>query len=136
MAHDFKSFPELTNNQMQFYYWDSPHKQITEGFMARVERVKDGDTIDVSWSERDFIFPIRMADIGAPELKEIGGIESRDWLKNRIEGKEVYVRIDPYNRVGKWGRLLGTIELGGINIGLESVLMGHSVKLGEGIQWD
>ena len=45
MPHDFKLFPELTNSQMQIYYWDSPHKQITKNFMAKVLRVKDGDTI-------------------------------------------------------------------------------------------
>ena len=133
--HDFERYPELTKTQMQFYYWASPHKQILESFVAEVIRVKDGDTIDVRWCERDFDFPVRFLDIGAPELKEIGGRESQEWLKNRIEGKEVYVRIDQNNRVGKWGRLLGTIELGGININLESVMMGHAIKLGEGIQW-
>jgi len=47
MAHDFKKFPELTNNQMQIYYFESPHKQITEDFKARVVDVHDGDTIKV-----------------------------------------------------------------------------------------
>ena len=36
MVHDFKAFPELTNSQMDLYYWDSPHKQITDDFDAVV----------------------------------------------------------------------------------------------------
>ena len=33
MPHDFINYPELTNNQMNFYYFESPHKQITENFI-------------------------------------------------------------------------------------------------------
>lgn len=130
MVHNFKDFPELTNNQMTIYYFESPHKQITDDFTARVVKVTDGDTIKVEWRDRDFNFPIRFANIAAPESKEAGGIESRDWLANRILGKEVEVVIDNKNRVGKWGRLLGLIMEGGQDIGEESIFMGHSVEWG------
>jgi len=73
MAHDFKRFPELTNRQMNLYYFESPHKQITQDFVAKVVKVTDGDTIRVKWEDRDFDFPIRFIDIAAPELDEIGG---------------------------------------------------------------
>ena len=56
MAHDFKRYPELTNAQMGLYYFDSPHQQIAEDFWAKVIRVKDGDTIQVSCNFRDFDF--------------------------------------------------------------------------------
>ena len=62
MAHDFKLFPELTNRQMQEYYFQSPHKQITENFAAKVVKVTDGDTIRVEVDFRDFDFPIRIAE--------------------------------------------------------------------------
>ena len=51
MAHDFKNFPELTNRQMQVYYFESPHKQVTEDFRGRVIKVTDGDTIRVEWED-------------------------------------------------------------------------------------
>ena len=120
--HDFKRFPELTNSQMDFYYFDSPHKQITENFMAKVVKVTDGDTIRVEWEERDFTFPIRFIDTDAPELPTRAGIKSQRWLEKNILGKKVEILIDPTNRVEKWGRLLGEILYQGININKQSIL--------------
>ncbi len=125
MAHDFKRFPELTNFQMDIYYWISPHRQITEGFTARVVRVKDGDTVQVTTDFRDFDFPVRLFQIDAPELKE-GGLESKEWLRKRIEGEEVYIQIDPKHRVGKFGRLIGDIMFGGQSMSAESLNQGMS----------
>jgi endonuclease YncB( thermonuclease family) len=125
--HDFKRFPELAGEDLDLYYWDSPHRQIFENFHAKVVDVHDGDTIKVLWSERDFAFPIRFNNTAAPELNEKGGIESRNWLRNQLLGKEVEVIIDLNNRVEKWGRLLGQINVGGFDIGEISALEGHSV---------
>ena len=124
MPHDFNAFPELRNSQMQFYYFDSPHKQITEDFVADVINVHDGDTITVRWRERDFDFPIRFGDTAAPELNEPGGHEAQSWLENRILGKEVTIIIDPDNRVEKWGRLLGEVLQGGQDVGQEEIMLG------------
>lgn len=126
MAHDFKNFPELTNGQLQFYYWESPHKQIMEDFTAEVVGVHDGDTIKVRWSERIFDFPVRFSNIAAAELDEIGGKEAQEWMEKRIMGKIIDIKINPKNRVEKWGRLLGAIEEGGMDVGLESVMMGFA----------
>ena len=128
MAHDFKRFPELTNSQMQFYYFESPHRQIQEGFIANVVKVTDGDTIRVKWSERDFDFPIRFSNIAAPELDEIGGVKSQKWLEKQILGEEVYIKVNPHNRVEKWGRLLGEIISMGTNINQLSMDSGYSVE--------
>ena len=127
--HDFNKFPELTNSQMQFYYMESPHRQITEGFVARVDKVTDGDTIRVDWAERDFTFPIRFAYINAPEMSE-GGLESKEWLKDIIEGKEVYIKINPSNRVGKFGRIIGEVFQGGISMNEELLRSGRAVRFG------
>ena len=127
MDHDFKAFPELTNNQMQTDYFNSPHKQIFEDFSAEVVKVHDGDTITLRWSERDFDFPIRFANIAAPELKEDGGPESQEWLESMLLGKEIDIKINPDNRVEKWGRLLGNVVIGGIDIGEMSVMNNKSV---------
>lgn len=127
MAHDFKAFPELTNNQMQIYYFESPHKQITESFEAKVVKVTDGDTVRVKWRERDFDFPVRFINTAAPELDEGGGPESQSWLESRILGEMVQVVINPRERVGKWGRILGIIFFGGMDINQESINTGHAV---------
>lgn len=123
MAHDFKNFPELSNSQMEMYYFQSPHIQITADFRAKVEKVVDGDTIRVSCDFRDFTFPIRFLDTNAPEMNE-GGEESKSWLKNQIEKEEVEILIDKTNRVGKYGRLLGIIFHNGLNINEQSIRAG------------
>ena len=121
--HDFKNFPELTNRQMEIFYFDSPHKQITEDFRARVVKVIDGDTIRVKWEERSFNFPIRLANLAAPEMKEAGGLESQKWLAEKILGKDVDIVLSP-ERVEKWGRLLAYVIDGGINMSEESRMFG------------
>ena len=124
MAHDFKRFPELTNSQMEIYYFESPHKQITESFSARCVKVHDGDTITVQWRERDFLFPIRFANTAAPELNEDGGHSAQQWLEQRILDKDVEIIVNPHNRVEKWGRLLGKVIQGGQDVGDEEIMLG------------
>ncbi|MHA1353756.1 MAG: thermonuclease family protein [Candidatus Heimdallarchaeota archaeon] len=128
--HDFNKFPELTNSQMQIYYFDSPHKQITENFQAEVVKIIDGDTIRVRWSERDFDFPIRLSKIQAPEMNEKGGKEARNWLEKRLSGAKVEI-IPDKQRVGRRGRILGEIIHQGININEELLNIGHAVLFSE-----
>lgn len=130
MAHDFKKFPELTNAQMQVYYFESPHKQITEDFRAHVEKVHDGDTITVTCDFRDFKFPIRLAKINAPELNEPEGRNSKYWLKDQIEGQDVDVLINKKNRVGKYGRLIGIILFNGSNLNDEALTLRTAAAFG------
>ena len=132
VEHDFEKFPELTNNQMSLFYFESPHKQIFENFTADVVKVTDGDTIRVRWQERDFDFPIRIAHIQAPELNE-GGRESGDWLRDKILNEEVEIIIDRNNRVGKFGRIIGQVFHGGFDVGAESLSTGHSVPFGQDV---
>ena len=126
MVHDFKLWPELTNSQMQFYYFDSPHKQMVEDFTAKVVKVTDGDTIRVVIAERNFSFPIRFAKIAAPELDEDGGNRSQSWLESQILGEEVDVKLSK-SRVEKWGRLLAEVFFLGINMGQMSIDNGLSI---------
>ena len=131
--HNFKLFPELTNSQMQFYYFDSPHRQITEDFEGKVVDVHDGDTIKVKWSERKKPVVIRFIDIAAPELNEEGGRESQSWLENMIMNEEVRVLIQPKLRVGKWGRIIGRIIHMGQDINKMSMEQGFSVPFQKGM---
>ena len=124
--HNFKEFPELTNNQMQFYYFISPHRQITESFDCRVSRVIDGDTIAVSWTGRDFDTTVRLSGMNAPELKTKGGKESKSWLESQIKDEDVRIIIDPEERVGKFGRILGQVIQQGINMNETSMRLGFS----------
>mgnify|MGYP001592965776 CR=1 FL=1 len=126
-GHDFKNFPELTNEQMDIYYFQSPHKQILNNFRATVVKVHDGDTISVRWHERDFAFPVRFLNIAAPELNESGGEDSQSWLEAQLLNEEVDILIDPDNRVEKWGRLLGKVLSRGMDMGELSTLAGKSV---------
>jgi len=123
-THDFKKFPELTNTQMQEWYFLSPHKQINEDFVARVIKVHDGDTITLNWAERDFNFPIRFINIAAPELNEIGGKEAQSWLESQILKQEVEIKINNANRVDKWGRLLGNVLFNGLDLGETEIHLG------------
>ena len=127
MAHNFKQFPELTNSQMQIYYFQSPHKQITESFIGKVVKVTDGDTIRVLWAERDFNFPVRMAEIAAPELDEQGGLDSQKFMSNEILGEEVEI-IPTKARVEKWGRLLANVMFLGMDMSRLSIDAGHAVS--------
>ena len=124
--HDFKRFPELTNSQMQFYYWDSPHRQITEDFWGKVVKITDGDTIHVKWSEREKPIVVRFIDTDAPELDEAGGKESQSWLEKQIMGEYVQIQIEPKLRVGKWGRIIGRIIHMGMDINRMSMDMGFA----------
>lgn len=116
--HDWIKYPELTNSQMKHLQYESPHPQIEDDFDAKVIRVVDGDTIILRTSFRDFEFPLRILDINAPEMNEGGG-EAKRWLKKRIENQEVKIIIEPKQRVGKYGRLLGRILHSGSDIGNE-----------------
>lgn len=134
MAHDFKKFPELTNSQMQIYYFESPHKQITETFSGEVVRVIDGDTIKVKWEEREKPVIVRFIDTAAPELDERGGKESKAWLERQILNEEVMILIKPKLRVGKWGRIIGRIIHFGMDINRMSIETGHAVPFAERVQ--
>ncbi len=129
-THDFKRFPELTNGQMTEFYFMSPHKQITEDFRAKIVKVTDGDTVRVSWNQRDFTFPIRISDLESPELDEKGGEESQSWLESQIMDKEVDIILHP-SRVEKWGRLLADIFHRGFLVSEESIRNFHGVPWSE-----
>ncbi len=112
---DFKRFPELRDNQVGTLYFASPHKQIFEGFRAKVVKVVDGDTVRLLWDQRDFDFPMRLSYIDAPEGKE--GEEAKSWLEDQVLDQEVDIEINRNNRVGKFGRLIGRILHNGLDMG-------------------
>ena len=129
MAHDFKKFPELTNRQMELYYFNSPHIQLFNNFTAKVVRVIDGDTISLEIELRDFNFPLRFSNLAAPETKEAGGLESKRFMEEQILNQDVDIELSK-QRVEKWGRLLGKVFHMGMDMGELSQQNGH------GLSWD
>jgi len=126
--HDFKNFPELTNAQLEQLRLISPHPQITEDFQATVTAVHDGDTVTLQTNFRDFTFPLRLSLVDSPELNTgTPGQEARNFLAGFVEGENVTIKINPLNRVGKFGRLLGDIITGGISMSDLMVSSGHAV---------
>ena len=119
---DFKKYPELRNNELEEFQFDSPHPQITEDFRATVVKVHDGDTVTLRVDFRDFNFPLRLVGIDAPEMNA-GGEVARDWLKGRILNEEVDIILNP-KRVEKWGRLLGSIIHRGMDVKEEMMWLG------------
>ena len=130
--HDFKAFPELTNSQLQNYGFGSPHVQLTEDFEAEVVRVHDGDTMTLRTESRDFDFPVRLANVDTPELNAgQAGIDARDFVKSMVEGEMVTVKINRFNRVGKYGRLIGDIHFAGMSLSDALIRMGYGVPFSE-----
>ncbi len=129
VEHDYKKYPELTNRQIDEFGFESPHKQITEDFAATVAKVHDGDTVTLDTDFRDFQFPLRLINIDAPEMSE-GGEEARDWLRGQVLGQDVDVKINRFKRVGKYGRLLGRLVSGGLDMGEAQLRLGFSQLFG------
>jgi micrococcal nuclease len=84
-------------------------------YKANVIKVYDGDTITVDidlgigiWLRKQ---SIRLYGIDAPEVRgaeKIEGKKSRDWLREKILGKEIILKTIK-DKTGKYGRLLGEI---------------------------
>lgn len=135
--HDFRRYPELTNNEIQEIGFLSPHEQIMEDFQAHVVRVHDGDTVTLRCDFRDFDFPLRFASIDAPELSTgVPGLEARDFLRFLLENEDVEVRIDYFNRVDKYGRLLGEVMIGGQVASDIMVQLGYATPYTQRLQTD
>jgi len=130
-THNYVKYPELTNKQLEEYGMLSPHPQIVHDFVAKVEKVVDGDTIRLSTEGRDFVFPLRFLNINAKEMSEGGG-EAKEWLRNLIEDTEVTIIINRKNRVGKYGRLLGVVMSLGMDVGQMMMSIGLAVPFGQG----
>ena len=76
---------------------------------AFAQHVIDGDTFDLDDGRR-----VRMLGIDAPEAgfrdksPEPFSVEATDWLRDRIEGREVALRID-YPKTDRYGRTLAWV---------------------------
>lgn len=102
-------------------------------YRAVVRSVYDGDTIRVDWDLGASIWmrnePIRLYGIDAPELRgeeREAGLAARDWLRERIDGKEIVMRTIK-DAKGKYGRYLAVVFREGEDINAALVAAGHAV---------
>jgi micrococcal nuclease len=94
-----------------------------EYYVRKVEKVVDGDTIDVLIDLGfDILFQsrVRLAGIDTPEsrtkdLKEKAlGLESKEYLSKHIkDAKSVVIKTEKMNSTEKFGRILGWIYVNG-----------------------
>jgi len=125
--HDFHKYPELTNSELEVIGLTSPHVQIERDFKAVVVKVIDGDTVKLRTDFRDFDFNLRFLEIDAPELSTgAPGEEAKEYLTELVFDKEVEVKVNRFNRVDKFGRLLGSIVTDGIVVNEAMIHMGHA----------
>lgn len=89
---------------------------------GRVVGVSDGDTVTVLTAEHHQ-FKIRLSGIDAPEKKQPFGARSRETLSRQIFGQAVTVE---WFKTDRYGRILGKIEIDGIDANLEQVREGSA----------
>ena len=105
--------------------------------VVRVDKVLDGDTIDVTIDLGFDLYKkerVRIAGVDTPEKrtrnleeKELG-IDATNWLKKELEDvlagdDELIVRTELHGGVGKYGRLLGWLYVGDEQVSLNEQMI-------------
>jgi micrococcal nuclease len=80
-----------------------------------VTHVRDGDTIEVGK------IPIRLNGVSAPELKEPLGPQSKEFMRDLVDGKSVHCEL---TGAKTYDRLVGTCYLDGQDIGVAVIAAG------------
>ena len=111
--------------------------------MTEINRVVDGDTIDVTIDLGFDLFKkerVRVAGVDTPEKrtrnleeKELG-IHATNWLKKQLEdavngNDELTIRTELKGGVGKYGRLLGWLYIGDEEVSINEQM------IAEGYAW-
>jgi micrococcal nuclease len=111
-----------------------------EYYVRKVEKVVDGDTIDVLIDLGfDILFQsrVRLAGIDTPEsrtkdLKEKAlGLESKEYLSKHIkDAKSVVIKTEKMNSTEKFGRILGWIYINGDTVSLNDMMINDGYAWG------
>ena len=94
----------------------------TNSVSGRVVSVADGDTITII-GDGNAQYKIRLNAIDAPEKSQAFGQKSKQQLSNYVFGKDVTVT---WKSKDKYGRVLGTVFVGGKDINLQMVRDGYA----------
>ena len=93
-----------------------------EGVLAgKVTRVVDGDTLDVLLSSGRI--RVRLHGVDAPECDQPGGAEAAQWLRLRLQDREVL--LEPVSQ-DRYERLVAIVRAGDSVINDELVRSGHA----------
>lgn len=88
-------------------------------------RVIDGDTIEVSGDGQ--ISRVRLLCINTPERGKPGCKEATEFLRRKVEGREISLERDPEHAdVDRFGRKLRYVWLGGELVNAQIIRAGHS----------
>ncbi len=112
--------------------------------VVKINRVVDGDTIDVTIDLGFDLMKkerVRIAGVDTPEkrtrdLEEKAlGIDATNWMKEKLEGAikgddELVIRTELKGGVGKYGRLLGWLYVG------DGVVSLNEQMITEGYAWE
>jgi micrococcal nuclease len=88
---------------------------------GRVTRVIDGDTLDVVLSSGRI--RVRLHGIDAPERDQPGGTESGEWLRQRVQSREVL--LEPVSQ-DRYERIVAIVYLDDANVNRELLRTGHA----------
>ena len=105
--------------------------------VTKIDRVLDGDTIDVTIDLGFELYKkerVRIAGVDTPEkrtrnLEEKAlGLDATDWLKDKLEGAisgddDLVIRTELVGGVGKYGRLLGWCYIGDSTLSLNEQMI-------------
>ena len=92
------------------------------GTKTKVTRVIDGDTFETETDEK-----VRLIGINAPEISDIFGQESKQYLSDLIENKIVYLQSDNIsNDKDRYQRLLRYVIIDSIDINKKMVSDGFA----------
>ena len=98
------------------------HGVCAETIQGKVIRIADGDTLTILDSAKHE-FKIRLAGIDAPERRQAHYETSRQNLARLAFGKLVSVE---WHKRDRYGRLVGTVAVETLDIGLAQVQAGHA----------
>ena len=105
--------------------------------VTKIDRVLDGDTIDVTIDLGFELYKkerVRIAGVDTPEkrtrnLEEKAlGLDATDWLKDKLEGAisgddDLVIRTELVGGTGKYGRLLGWCYIGDSTVSLNEQMI-------------
>lgn len=101
-------------------------------YRAKVIRVVDADTfhLDVDLGcEVRILLTVRLADVNAPEARTIEGTAATAWVKEILPPGTAITLRTIKDRKERYGRYLGVILLGDLNLGDELVRLGHATPV-------
>ena len=94
-----------------------------EEITVTVLKVVDGDTFDIAGAR------VRMLGIDSAESNTIQGTSDKEFLISLIGNKQVKILSDQSNQFDEFGRLLGVVFAGELNVNLEMLRKCHAMPL-------